>query len=224
MDVRILAMTPEPLRLIWTAARTCYSASAPAELWEAAPPEEEMLRLVARIFHSRHHSVVEHCAVTFAVAGVSRACLAQYTRHRVGTSFSVQSQRYVSERSERNRGRFGAVVPPSVAARPEAARVYDEALGALQAAYDALTDLGVPKEDARFVLPGGAETNLVTTLNFRSLLDLYQKRVATPGAQWEIRALVTRMAELVVAREPWLAPFFPGLGGAAEEAAAGAEG
>ncbi len=221
MDVRILAMTPEPLRLIWTAARTCYSGATPAELWEGAPSKEEMLRLVSRIFHSRHHSVVEHCAVTFAVSGVSRTLLAQYTRHRVGISFSVQSQRYVSERSDRNRGRFGAVVPPSVAGRPEAARVYDEAMGALQAAYDALTDLGVPKEDARFVLPGGAETNLVTTLNFRSLLDLYHKRVVTPGAQWEIREMVGRMAALVVEREPWLAEFFPGLGALEEAAATG---
>ncbi|MCL6614910.1 MAG: FAD-dependent thymidylate synthase, partial [Firmicutes bacterium] len=90
-----------------------------------------------------------------------------------------------------------------------ALRVYNDTLQTIQEAYDVLNDLGVPKEDARFVLPGGAETNLVTTLNYRSLLDLYHKRVVTPGAQWEIRTLVRRMAELVVEREPWLAEFFP---------------
>jgi len=207
--VRLLTMTPEPLRVIWTAARTCYSAKEPLELWQSAPPPEEMLPLVRKIFHSRHHSVVEHCSVTYAIAGVSRTLLAQFTRHRVGISFSVQSQRYVSERSDRNAGRFDAVVPPTIAARPEAARVYEDLLAAAQAAYDQLTDLGVPKEDARFVLPGGAATNLVTTLNFRSLLDLYQKRVVTPGAQWEIKAMVRRMVELLIEREPWLAEFFP---------------
>ncbi len=209
MDVRIIATTADPLRVIWIAARTCYSTLSPRELWESAPAEEEMLKLVRKIFHSHHHSVIEHCTVTYAVSGVSRTLLAQYTRHRVGISFSVQSQRYVSERSDRNDGLFGAVVPPSVQANPEALRVYNDTLQTIQEAYDVLNDLGVPKEDARFVLPGGAETNMVTTLNYRSLLDIYHKRVFTPGAQWEIKAMVRRMAELLIEREPWLAEFFP---------------
>lgn len=212
MDISIIATTPNPLKVIWTAARTCYSALAPQELWGSEAGEEDMLRLVRKIFNSHHHSVVEHCTVTYAVAGVSRTLLAQYTRHRVGISFSVQSQRYVSERSDRNQGVFGSVVPPSIAGRPEAADLYLSTLRAVQEAYDGLTDLGVPKEDARFVLPGGAETNLVTTLNYRSLLDVYHKRVVNPGAQWEIKAMVRRMGELLVAREPWLAEFFPGIG------------
>ncbi len=215
MEVRILTATAEPLRVIWTAARTCYSTLMPQELWETAPAPEEMLRLVRKIINSRHHSVIEHCTVTYAVSGVSRTLLAQYSRHRVGISLSVQSQRYVSERSEKNQGLFGAVTPPTVSANPEAARVYRETLEVIQRSYDTLTDLGVPKEDARFVLPGGAETNMVTTLNYRSLLDLYQKRVVTPGAQWEIKALVRRMAELLVEREPWLAEFFDLAGEAA---------
>lgn len=212
MEIAIIAATQDPLKVIWTAARTCYSALTPQELWGSEPSDEDMLRLVRRIFNSHHHSVVEHCSVTYAVSGVSRTLLAQYTRHRVGISFSVQSQRYVSERSDRNPGMFGSVVPPSIAGRPEAAGLYLATLRSIQAAYDGLSDLGVPKEDARFVLPGGAETNLVTTLNFRSLLDIYHKRVATPGAQWEIKTMVRGMAELLVAREPWLAEFFPGIG------------
>lgn len=209
MDVRILSMTHNPMRLIWTAARTCYSSVTPGDLWDGAPAEDDMLPLVRKIFNSRHHSVIEHCSVTYAVSGVSRTLLAQYTRHRVGISISVQSQRYVSERSDRNQGLFDVVTPPSISQRPEAARVYKETLQAIQAAYDILTDLGVPKEDARFVLPGGASTNFVTTLNFRSLLDLYTKRVLTPGAQWEIRELVIRMVSLLLEREPWLGEFFP---------------
>lgn len=209
MDVRIITATADPLRVIWTAARTCYSAMSPAELWDSSPTREEMLRLVRKIFDSRHHSVIEHCSVTYAISGVSRTLLAQYTRHRIGISFSVQSQRYVSERSDRNNGIFGAVIPPSIRGNAEALRVYNDTLQTIQEAYDVLNDLGVPKEDARFVLPGGAETNLVTTLNYRALLDLYHKRVVTPGAQWEIREMVRRMAEALVEQEPWMAEFFP---------------
>ena len=74
----------------------------------------------------------------------------------------------------------------------------------MQRAYDDLLDMGVAKQDARFVLPGGACTNFVTTLNLRSFMDVYEKRVITPGAQWEIREMLVRMRDLLVAEEPWL--------------------
>ena len=43
---------------------------------------------------SGHTSVLEHAVFTFSVEGLSRAALAQLTRHRLA-SFDVQSQRYV---------------------------------------------------------------------------------------------------------------------------------
>lgn len=211
MEVRLLALSPEPLRLIWVAARTCYSPHDPARLWEEAPTPEEMLSLVRKIFKHGHLSVVEHVQATYAVSGISRTCLAQYTRHRIGVSFSVQSQRHVSEASSRRGARFGAVVPPTVARDPEARAVFEEALDRIQEAYDRLLALGIPKEDARFVLPGAADTNLVTSLNLRSLYEVYRKRVVVPGAQWEIKEMVRRMARVLVEREPWLEEFFPGL-------------
>ncbi len=216
MEVRLLALTMDPLRLVWVAARTCYSPFAPARLWEEAPAEEEMLRLVRKIFEHGHLSVVEHVQATYAVSGISRTCLAQYTRHRIGVSFSVQSQRHVSESSTKRGERFGAVVPPSVTRQAEAFAIFQQALDNSQKAYDRLLKLGIPKEDARFVLPGAADTNLVTTLNLRSLYEIYRKRVLTPGAQWEIKEMVRRMAGILVEREPWLEEFFPGLGEASK--------
>ena len=75
-------------------------------------------------------------------------------------------------------------------------------------AYEQLLICGIKKEDARFVLPNAALTNFVTTLNLRSLMDVYQKRVVMPGAQWEIKAMLKQMARLVVEKEPWLGEFF----------------
>lgn len=210
MEVRLLALSPEPLRLIWVAARTCYSPHTPARLWEEAPAPEEMLPLVRKIFEHGHLSVVEHVQVTYAVSGISRTCLAQYTRHRIGVSFSVQSQRHVSWAFSKRGARFGAVVPPTVTHDPQAREIFEETLDRIQEAYDRLLALRIPKEDARFVLPGAAETNLVTSLNLRALYEVYRKRVLASGAQWEIRELVRRMVGCLVEREPWLGEFFPG--------------
>jgi len=208
MRVEILHLPPDPLRILWTAARTCYSALPPHELWERAAAEdrEKMLSLIRKIWEHGHHSVIEHVSVTYAVSGISRTCLAQLTRHRIGVSFSVQSQRHVA--AGKGRARFGAVEPPSVTANPAACTFFQEFLDRAQEAYNRLLELGIPKEDARFVLPGAAATNLVVTLNLRSLWELWRKRVAVPGAQWEIKELVLRMVALLGEREPWLGELF----------------
>ncbi|NPV52361.1 MAG: FAD-dependent thymidylate synthase [Firmicutes bacterium] len=207
MQVDILHMTPNPLKVIWTAARTCYSHLPPQELWASDPSTDDMLRIARRVFTSGHLSVVEHCSITYAVSGVSRTLLAQYSRHRIGVSLSVQSQRHVSEASARNDGQFEYVTPPGVQAHAGASRVFEDGMKMLQDLYDRLCAFGIRVEDARFVLPGAAMTNFVTTVNLRSLLDLYTKRVGEPGAQWEIKELIERMARLAVEREPWLGEF-----------------
>ena len=210
MEIQLIAKTPDYLKTCWTAARTCYSADSPIELLAEEKGEEEMLRLLDRIMTSKHLSVVEHCSMTFAVKDVSRTLLAQYSRHRIGVSLSVQSQRYVSEQSEKQaEGLFAHVVPATVAEKEEAYARYRETMQAIQKAYDDLLALGVAKQDARFVLPGAACTNFVTTLNLRSFMDMYEKRVLTPGAQWEIKEMMLRMRDLIVAAEPWLERFVP---------------
>ena len=205
MEIKLISKTPNYLKTCWVAARTCYSADSPIELLQVNKTDEEMLRLLDRIMTSKHLSVVEHCSMTFAVKNVSRTLLAQYSRHRIGVSLSVQSQRYVSEQSEKTRlGIFDNVIPDTVISNTEATEVYNSTIKDIQQAYDKLLALGVSKQDARFVLPGAASTNFVTTLNLRSFLDVYEKRVIIPGAQWEIKGMLHKMGELLVAEEPWL--------------------
>lgn len=189
MQVSLLIHTPEPLRVLWVAARTCYSTLTPHQLWWKYPGSEEAARLLRKLWVAGHHSIFEHVSLVYAVSGVSRALLAQYSRHRIGVSLSVQSQRHV-------RAPFPNVVPPDIEANPEAKELFYTYLEDVRRLYEELISLGIKKEDARFILPNSTTTNFVTTLNLRSLMDIYQKRVATPGAQWEIRMMVQRMAQL----------------------------
>ena len=209
MKITLLQCTPNYLKIIWCAARTCYSNRSPVDLWAEEPVEQEMLRLARHILKAGHLSVAEHCHMTFAVAGVSRTLLAQYSRHRIGVSLSVQSQRYVSAASVKTGSMFRFVIPPGVDADPNARVEFLHQLETAQGAYDRLLEMGIKKEDARFVLPGGAETNFVTSLNLRSFLDVYQKRAMVAHAQWEIKDMLREMARLLIAREPWLGEFLP---------------
>ncbi|MBP3836786.1 MAG: FAD-dependent thymidylate synthase [Pyramidobacter sp.] len=210
MEIKLINKTPDFLHTIWTAGRTSHSALTPQELYTLDETESKMLKLVEFLIKSKHLSTLEHCSMTFAASGVSRTLLAQYSRHRIGVSLTVQSQRYVSEGTEKNQGKlFDFVTPPTIAGDPAKLAAYRKAMENAQASYDELVAAGVPMEDARFVLPGGICTNFVTTLNLRSLLDVYEKRVLVRGAQWEVRDMVARMGELIVEAEPWLAPYFP---------------
>ncbi|MFW5434323.1 FAD-dependent thymidylate synthase [Paenibacillus apiarius] len=216
--------------LALTAIRTCYSPLKPTEIvakegekyfGQSATDGEggtEADRLIRHIIASKHTSTLEHVTYTFAIEGVSRSLLAQLTRHRVGFSYSVQSQRYVRFGSEDKSGGFEYVTPPSVESAPKmvgyfdedtsAAAIYYDVMRQAQTAYDGLRACGVPAEDARMVLPNAAACNLVMTVNLRALLDFYAKRKRGNGAQWEIADLAERLREEVVKVDPWTAKFF----------------
>lgn len=199
-----------------TAIRTCYSANKPSEIVAKEGAKyfgeggTEAERLFRMIFRSKHLSTVEHLSYTFAVEGVSRALLAQLTRHRVGFSFSVQSQRYVRMGSDDRSGGFDYVVPEKVADSYDdnAQFIFEAAMQTSQRYYDDLRKAGVPPEDARAVLPNAAATNLVMTANLRALLDFYAKRRAGRGGQFEITQLAEELRKAVVDVEPWVAKFF----------------
>ncbi|TJZ71410.1 FAD-dependent thymidylate synthase [Bacillus amyloliquefaciens] len=219
-----------------TAIRTCYSANKPTEIVakegakyfgsKASDGGEgtDADRLFRHIVRSGHSSTLEHISFTFAIEGVSRALLAQLTRHRVGFSFSVQSQRYVRMGSDDKIGGFDYVIPEKVTSdktadmydfeygmpvegRP-ATDIFAEAMEISQLFYDKLREAGVPAEDARAVLPNAAATNLVMTANLTALLSFYSKRKKGRGAQAEITELAEALRREVVEVEPWTDQFF----------------
>ena len=144
--------------------------------------------LQARI-REGHESLIEHASVTFDIGGISRACSHQLVRHRIA-SYSQESQRYVDMSDPE------FVVPPSVARDPEAQAVWDKFMAEVTDTYHRLRELGVRKEDARFVLPNATATRIIVTMNFRSLRHLFSVR-CDKAAQWEIRKLALEMLHQV---------------------------
>ena len=193
LQVELLAFTPDPEKTCALAARTCYSAMEYDEL-KALVNEKDQAAFLRRIVASGHLSVLEHASFTFGVSGVSRALLAQLTRHRIA-SFSVQSQRYVSL----DKG-FGYIVPPRIKELgEEAVKEFEAQMAQMQAWYVAWQEkLGKGEggnEDARFVLPNACETHITVTMNARELLHFFSLRCCN-RAQWEIRALAREMLRL----------------------------
>ena len=200
LKVRLISHTPDAERVIAAAAKLCYARSDIDTVMEGLTPEktEQFLEMLSSL---GHESPIEHISFTFGIENVSRALLAQITRHRIA-SFSVQSQRYVAEDG------FEFILPPAIEANAEARALYLDTMEELSRRYTALTEMlmvgteGTTAdkkkaiEDARFVLPNGCTTKMMVTMNARSLLNFFRLRCCS-RAQWEIRALAEQMLALV---------------------------
>jgi thymidylate synthase (FAD) len=159
------------------------SHTSSRELLDALPVSEVPLK-----------DFLGHLSFTFAIEGVSRACSHQLVRHRVA-SFSQQSQRYIQVKKLHEH----TVTPPTI--ENKAKEGYDAFIAEASDAYSKLVDAGIPKEDARFVLPNATETSLLMTLDGRSLIHLFGLRLCS-RAQWEVRAMAEEMLKQVRKKEP----------------------
>ncbi|MBQ7577130.1 MAG: FAD-dependent thymidylate synthase [Synergistaceae bacterium] len=197
MNVTLLAHTPEPDQIVAAAAKICYSDITAGDLLQAQ--EQNLSRkLIAELFKSGHLSTFEHVNFTFGIDGLSRVASHQLVRHRVA-SFSQQSQRYV----QMNFSPDSIIIPPSIQDNPEALKIFQEQAESAHNTYKNLLEMGITKEDARFILPHGYSTRLVMTMNARELHHFFSLRLCR-RAQWEIHELARKMLILVREKAPVL--------------------
>ena len=170
MQVKLIAYTQGvkgqmPLDIVERCASVCYN-STPTTTHKIAKGCAK----------SGHMSVYEHVSFTFIIEDVSRALLAQLTRHR-HAAYSVQSQRYCDMLN------CEFVIPENI----DSFSVWS-ALRHVADAYKAMINNRVPKEDARMILPNATPTTLAFTVNARALVEISGQRLCN-RAQKEIREL-----------------------------------
>ena len=193
MKVKLVQATENAGKMIADIASICYGKE------EAKNPE----RLLKNLYKLGHHSVFEHVYYTFKIEGISRVTHLQLTRHR-HTSPTVESQRY-TDQSENI-----VIMPETIASNPRAYMIFEKTVTQSQEAYKKLRELGIPKEDARYLLPEGIATSKYLSMNLRELIHIAKLRISKQ-AQWEIRELVREMVRLVVEHSPELEFMFEGV-------------
>ena len=217
MNVQLLAHTPDPEKIVASAAKLCYSSAKVSDIMDGLD-EEKTEKFLNMLMDLGHESPIEHVSFTFGVEGISRACSHQLVRHRIA-SYSQKSQRYVNEDS------FEYVIPPEVEKIPEAKEEFIRQMKAIDEGYKQLAELLTAKhteafiaegldektalqkakkkaiEDARFLLPNACETKIVVTMNARSLMNFFRHRCCN-RAQWEIKEVADQMLKLVLEVAP----------------------
>jgi thymidylate synthase (FAD) len=187
MNVKLVGYSSDPEKLPAMAATLTHSKTKPENLDKIS--ENEQSAVLEQVLKLGHTSVIEHASFTFAISDVSRSLTHQLVRHRIA-SFSQQSQRYV------NLNEPNYVIPPSIGKNKKTKTAYKETMGVIWDHYNKLLELKIPAEDARYVLPNGTCTNIMVTMNARSLLNFFELRCCL-HAQWEIRLLANKMLQEV---------------------------
>jgi len=187
MNVKLIGYTSDPEKLPAMAATLTHSKIKPENLDKIS--EKEQSAVLEQVLKLGHTSVIEHASFTFAISDVSRSLTHQLVRHRIA-SFSQQSQRYV------NLNEPNYVIPPSIGKNKKMKKAYEETMGVIWDQYNKLLKMKIPAEDARYVLPNGTCTNIMVTMNARSLLNFFELRCCL-HAQWEIRLLANKMLQEV---------------------------
>lgn len=198
--VDLLSSTPNAQELIYSAFRQCYYKGFIGDDWlgilNGEVSKEKQINLIHKVINSGHETPIEHVSFTIAIDEVSRSLSHQFVRHRIGTSFSQQSQRYVGE------GEFNYIIPPSINEIPEAREEFIGFMNYSLKKYHKLNEIlrnhgkeKAAKEDARYVFTNATTTRLVVTMNCRALLHLFDLRTCS-RSQWEIRALANNMLDI----------------------------
>lgn len=146
-----------------SAARISTTKGNAVEIFEKAREHPKNQELIQKVFSSGHKSVIEHAVFTIALKDVS-AFVEQFFIECRLASFTVKSRRYVDF------SHLGYHIPEDL--KEEERKQYCQYMDLLFGAYQTLLDGGIPKEDARFLLPYSFHSNFYCTLNARELIQI----------------------------------------------------
>ena len=186
IETELIRWTHSPAELVDIAAQHCMKQ--PENIGSAKAND----RLITYLLEAEHENPFEHVVYTFRVNGLSRSGMAQLIRHRIA-SYTFTSQHYQTYSD------YPFVIHPDYDGLPEWFEVFNACLKA----YDQLLLRGVPKEEARQVLPNAMSTGFVMTINARSLVNFLRLRLCKRNCA-EIMALAWSMRRLAITHFPEL--------------------
>jgi thymidylate synthase (FAD) len=174
-SAEILSITPNALKLIEAAGRTCYRSEDKITITSAG-------NFVAMILKRGHDSVLEHASATVRFI-CDRGVSHEIVRHRIA-SYSQESTRYC----DYNGGHIEFIIPPWC---DISTGIYDNdsivrkdnfmwihAMLTAEGCYKSLRADGWKPEQARSVLPNSLKTEIVMTANLREWRHFFKLRTA----------------------------------------------
>lgn len=183
----IIGLTDTGERLPAASGRISTQPGTALEILELSKDAEKNANLISKVTRSGHTSTVEHTVFNLAFQNVS-VLVEQFVIEFRLASFTVKSRRYVDF------AKLGYYVPhfESKAVQDK----YIAHMNYLYKEYEAFIEAGIPKEDARFLLPYSLYSNFYCTLNARELINMLYAMIYGRGSQFaELKALGESLLE-----------------------------
>ncbi len=175
-SAKILNYNEDACSIVASAARMSTQQGTALDIYARSGDPEKDLKLIGKVLSSGHKSVIEHQTFSIALNDVS-VLVEQFVIEFRLASFTVKSRRYV-DFSE-----AGYVVPSGLSVEGE--KQYRGDMNALFQDYQQLLSIGIPKEDARFLLPYCLRSNFFMTLDARELIHMICSMTHGRGARFE---------------------------------------
>ena len=189
--MKVKLLNKPDMSIIIEATRTCYDSMSKSDNLG-----EKDLALLEKILDSKHESVLEHMVFTFKITDISRACLQELARHRIA-SYSVKSTRYtlkeLRDTPDNELEKFLIEDIESI--------VKSSAIDSLKKIKMMLNMSNPDMDKIKYALPECYKTELVWTINLRSLRNFLKLRLSLKAHQ-EIRKLATIVYSCLVANLP----------------------
>ncbi len=183
----IIGLTDTGEKIPAASGRISTQPGTALEILELSKDAEKNANLISKVTRSGHTSTVEHTVFNLAFQNVS-VLVEQFVIEFRLASFTVKSRRYVDF------AKLGYYVPHF-----ESKSVHDKYISHmdyLYKEYEEFINAGIPKEDARFLLPYSLYSNFYCTLNARELINMLYAMIYGRGANFpELKALGESLLE-----------------------------
>ena len=188
----IIGMSEKGEKICAASGRMSTQAGNSLEILEKSLDTIKNSNLIKKVTKSGHNSIVEHAFFNIAFCNVS-AVVEQFMIEFRLASFTVKSRRYVDFS---NAGHY----TPEFENEKDAEK-FKAHVDFLFGEYEFFLNNGIPKEDARFVLPYCYRSNFYCSLNARELLNVLRAMIYGRGRAFtEIynlgRQLLSQVKEL----------------------------
>ena len=183
MRVELLHFTP--IMIAVQAIRTCYNSCDKSD-----DLGEKDIKLLQSIIKNNHTSTIEHISYNFKISGISRALLQELSRHRI-SSLSVKSTRYTLRElknvNQDDLKNYLVKISDSI----------DEYNKFRLATIQALiNEQNLSNDELKYLLPEAFKTELMLTINARSLRNLLELRLSSKALK-EFRALAKEIYKTI---------------------------
>jgi flavin-dependent thymidylate synthase len=194
--VVIIGHTPEPERLCAAAASISTTKGTALEIYNKKQEKEKAQKLIKNVLRLGHATTIEHACFTIAFENIS-AFVEQFMIEFRLASFTVKSRRYVDfSQMGYYQPKFRFKTEISEQDKQYCNNLYNTHIKRLFSEYEYLLQNGIPREDARFLLPYCYRSNFYCTVNARELQHIIHVALEGRGSKYpEIKAIGVSLLE-----------------------------